>query len=83
MPKKDFDKCVKNGGKVARKKLKGGRYISICYDQEGKSHAGDIRVTKKKKFDHKTHKAKAASNTKTNEDQLQKLKSHFDSQRNE
>jgi len=82
MAKKDFDECAKNGGKVVQKKLKGGRYINICYDKEGKSHAGEIRVTKKKKFNHKTHKANART-TKTTEEQLQKLKLHFDSQRNE
>ena len=83
MAKKDFEKCVKSGGKVVKKQLKGGRYINICYDKEGKSHAGDIRVTnKKKKFNHKTHKPKSRT-TEVTEDQLQKLKAHFDNQRNE
>ncbi len=39
----DFDACVKEGGRVRTKKLSGGRYIRICYDKQGKSHAGEVR----------------------------------------
>jgi putative hemolysin len=46
MPK-DFTNCVKNGGKVRRKNLKNGKYINICYDKNGNSHAGEVKVKKK------------------------------------
>jgi len=39
MPK-DFDRCIKDGGKVRRKTLPDGRYINICY-LDGKSYAGE------------------------------------------
>lgn len=48
MPKA-FDDCVKNGGKVRRKNLKGNKYINICYDKNGKSHAGEVMTKKSKK----------------------------------
>ena len=80
MPKKDFEDCVKKGGKVVKKQLKGGRYINICYDKKGKSHAGDIRVTKKN--DNKKRKPKAKRNGNATEAQLQMLKAHFDERRN-
>jgi hypothetical protein len=83
MPKKKgFEDCAKRGGKVVRKQLKGGRYIEICYDKEGKSHAGEIRVTKKNKKA-KFHKKNYKANGKVTEEHLEKLKEHFDSQRNE
>ena len=44
----DFDKCVKEGGKVRTKTLSKGRYIHICYDKNGKSHAGEVKTKKKK-----------------------------------
>jgi len=37
----DFDKCVKENGRVRTMKLKGGRYMKICYDKNNKSHAGE------------------------------------------
>ena len=42
-----FVKCVKNGGRVRRKKLSGERYINICY-LNGKSHAGEVHKKKAK-----------------------------------
>jgi hypothetical protein len=48
MPK-EFDKCVKDGGRVRRKKLNGGRYLNICFDKKGKSHAGEVKKIKKEK----------------------------------
>ena len=39
----DFDKCVREGGRVRTKKLKGRKYIHICYDKDGKSHAGEVK----------------------------------------
>ena len=41
MPK-EFDACVAARGRVRTKKLSDGRYIKICWDKEGKSHAGEV-----------------------------------------
>ena len=38
----DFEACVKAGGRVRRKTLSDGRYINICWDKAGKSHAGEV-----------------------------------------
>ncbi len=46
MPK-DFERCVSKGGKMVTKKLKGRKYIHICYDEKG-SHAGHVKKKKKK-----------------------------------
>ena len=49
MPK-DFERCVKNGGRVRTKKLPNGKYIKICF-LNGKSYAGEThtkKTTKKK-----------------------------------
>lgn len=45
MPK-DFDACVAGGGRVRTITLKGGRYLRICYDKAGKSHAGEVKTKK-------------------------------------
>lgn len=39
----DFEKCISDGGKVITKKLKGGKYIKICYIG-GKSYAGEVHT---------------------------------------
>ena len=44
----DFDACVKEGGRVRTMKIKGGRYMHICYDKAGKSHAGEVKQGKSK-----------------------------------
>ncbi len=44
----DFDKCVAEGGRVRTKKLKGGRYIRICYNKKGESFAGEVKTAEKK-----------------------------------
>jgi len=44
-----FDKCVKAGGKVRTKTLKDGKYMHICYDKNGKSHAGEVKHNLKHK----------------------------------
>jgi len=46
MPK-DFDNCVKGGGRVRTKSLKGGKYIHLCF-KGGKSHAGHVKKKGKK-----------------------------------
>lgn len=42
----DFDKCVREHGRVRTKTLSDGRYLRICYDKAGKSHAGEVRERK-------------------------------------
>ena len=42
----DFDKCVRENGRVRTINLKGGRYMKICYDNNGKSHAGEVKTKK-------------------------------------
>jgi len=45
----DFDRCVKEGGRVRTIKLKGNRYMHVCYDKKGDAHPGHIKTKKKKK----------------------------------
>jgi len=40
-----FEKCVREGGRVRTKKLKGGKYIHICF-KDGKSYAGEVKKVK-------------------------------------
>lgn len=40
-----FDKCVKEGGKVRTKVLKGGRYVHFCI-KDGKSYMGEVKKRK-------------------------------------
>ena len=47
MPK-EFNKWVKDGGKVRTKKLKGSKYMYIFFIK-GKSYAGEVKTKKKKK----------------------------------
>ena len=47
-----FDNCVKKGGKVRRKTLKGGKYINVCF-LNGKSFAGEVHDAKKKEPEEK------------------------------
>lgn len=54
MPK-DFNSCVRRGGRVRTKKLSKGRYMRICFIG-GKSYAGEV----KKSLSHS--KSKAAKN---------------------
>lgn len=46
MPK-EFEECVRKGGRVRRKKLSGGKWINICFI-DGKSYAGHVHKGKKK-----------------------------------
>lgn len=39
----DFDACVNAGGRVRTMTLKGGKYMAVCYDKAGKSHAGEVK----------------------------------------
>ena len=39
----DFDRCVREKGRVRTMTLKGGKFLHVCYDKAGKSHAGEIK----------------------------------------
>ncbi len=41
----DFEKCVREGGRVRTKKVGANKYIHICWDKEGKSHSGEVKTT--------------------------------------
>lgn len=45
----DFDACVANGGRVKTIKVGKNKYMHVCYDKEGKSHAGEVKTTKESK----------------------------------
>ncbi len=45
MPKA-FDRCVKEGGRVRTRKLRGNRFMRICFDRNGKSHTGEVKTRK-------------------------------------
>lgn len=44
MPK-EFEECVRRGGRVRTKTLSGGRYIHVCFI-DGKSYAGEVKTKK-------------------------------------
>jgi len=75
MPK-DFTDCVSSGGKVVTKKLKGNRYLHICYDKEGNSFAGEVMTKKKSKASNDTEKQIKKSRALAQD--LLRLKKHFD-----
>lgn len=83
---KDFLDCVKNGGRVKTKKLKGDKYIRICYDKEGNSYAGEVMKTKKtsKSTKEQTEKSNLERNqikeSKDLAESLLKLKAYYDEQ---
>jgi hypothetical protein len=43
----DFDRCVKNGGKVRTKELGNNKYMHVCI-LNGKSCAGEVKTKKEK-----------------------------------
>jgi hypothetical protein len=43
-----FDRCVAQGGRVRTLKLRGRRYMHVCF-LAGKSYAGEVKVKKGKK----------------------------------
>ncbi len=78
MPK-GFDDCIKNGGKVKTKNLKNNKYIRICYDKKGNSHAGEV-TTKKKSSKPKSkadRQREQLEDAKRLADSLQHLREHF------
>ena len=48
MPK-DFDECKAEGGRIRTMPLSKGRYMHVCYDKAGKSHAGEVKQKGTKK----------------------------------
>ena len=44
--RKDFEECIKNGGRLRIKQLKNNKSIKICYDKEGNSFSGGITINK-------------------------------------
>jgi len=44
----DFEKCVREGGRVRTIAVKGhpNKYMHVCYDKAGKSHAGEVKTKK-------------------------------------
>lgn len=51
MSPQSFDTCVDEGGRMSTIELSKDRYMRICYDKQGKSHAGEVK-TKKGKLSH-------------------------------
>lgn len=47
MPK-EFDECVRKGGRVRRKTLKDEKYVNICY-RDGRVYRGHVKRKKGKK----------------------------------
>lgn len=45
MPK-DFEQCVREGGRVRTVKPNKQTFMPVCYDRRNKSHAGYARRTK-------------------------------------
>lgn len=44
----NFDKCIKDGGKVITKNLENDKYIHVCYIH-GKSYSGEVKTKVKPK----------------------------------
>ena len=74
----DFEKCVKNGGKVVTKKLKGNKYIHVCYDKNGKSYTGEVKTKKKSKAFYGNNYKKKIKESRVLAKDLLRLKKHFD-----
>jgi len=56
-----FTNCVKSGGKVRTKTLKGGRYIHVCF-LKGKSFAGEVKEGKSAKISKKLKSMRKSKN---------------------
>lgn len=39
----NFDKCIKDGGRVTTKNLYGSKYVHVC-SINGKSYSGDVKT---------------------------------------
>ena len=56
----DFEKCVREGGKVKTISPKEGKYLHVCYDKQGNSHSGEV-MTKKEASESKLYRLKTLS----------------------
>jgi hypothetical protein len=45
MPK-GFEECRAAGGRIRTKDVGKGKYMHICWDKSGKSHAGEVKTKK-------------------------------------
>lgn len=81
----DFDRCVKAGGKVVTKKLKGGKFMNICYDKNGNSYSGEVKTIRKNKskgqHNEKVRNGDKIQKSRALAENLLKLKKHYDSLR--
>ena len=41
-----FKRCVNAGGRVKTIRPKPGKYMHVCFDKQGKSHAGEVKTKK-------------------------------------
>ena len=39
----DYEKCVREKGKVRTKTLPNGKYMHLCLDKKGKWHEGEVK----------------------------------------
>jgi steroid 5-alpha reductase family enzyme len=46
-----FDKCQSEGGRIRTKTIGGGKYLHICFDKQGKSHAGEVKMKQSTKIE--------------------------------
>lgn len=74
---KSFNDCVKNGGKIKTKQLKGNKYIHICYDKNGNSYSGEIKVRKNDKKAKADKEQKQIEDSKKLAESLTELQKHF------
>lgn len=47
----DFDRCVSQGGRVRTISVGKDKYMRVCYDRSGNSHAGEVRRREGKSMD--------------------------------
>lgn len=45
----DFEACREAGGRIRTIKVGKNKYMHICWDAQGKSHAGEVKEKKAKK----------------------------------
>lgn len=76
---KNFDDCVKSGGKVKTKQLKNNKYIRICYDKEGNSYSGGVKTNKENKQIKTDKEKKQLENSRSLASSLVELQKHFNS----
>ncbi len=81
--RKDFEDCVKNGGRVRIKQLKNNKSIRICYDKAGNSFSGGITVGKpveedrEKKIEQQQQQQKQVDVSKNLSEMLLELQAHI------